>query len=454
MSNIVSFNQYSKEELRKKLKFINRNTSVKGRDGKNRTFPCIVLVDKDNDIPIAYTGYEKYICSLNDSDYKKGNTLSKKAFAVCCLLNYMLKEAHIDKVSDITINDIADYLEYSKKKNENEERKKNTFIIYGDYVIDFLVNYYNAHKFKYKFNYEGDKLKSLKSVRDKQNDRKYIIEERHKFFIESPKETPPKNRYLVYGYLDLLLYEAKKYDPMIELGIGLESFAGLREGEAMNVTCGRVGKPGGPFSSSLDMKIDITSKAPFWDEYKGKVLPAEFKESERYTQARTQQVYYDFVNRIKKMYDEHIGMLHSKGYSTGENDPLFVNSNGNPMTTQTYSKRVKKLFYERFLPSLKRICIEQNTLEENIAYIEAYEENYPGAHMFRHWFTMYLLTKARTSNGHKLSDGEIMAWRNDHDPRSMISYIHINSEFIDIYEKSAFRFQRKILEDIERYDNE
>ena len=131
-----------------------------------------------------------------------------------------------------------------------------------------------------------------------------------------------------------------------------------------------------------------------------------------------------------------------RGFDTSKNAPLFVNKQGNPMTVQTYSDRVKKLFYERFLPSLKITCERQGTYADNVAFIETYEIEYPGAHMFRHWFTMYLITKA------KLTSGEIMKWRGDSSQESMNDYIHENADLIEIYRESSYAFQSQILEDI------
>lgn len=65
-----------------------------------------------------------------------------------------------------------------------------------------------------------------------------------------------------------------------------------------------------------------------------------------------------------------------------------------------------------------------------------------GAHMFRHWFTMYLLTKAR------LTSGEIMKWRGDSSQESMNDYIHENADLIEIFRESSYTFQSQILEDI------
>ena len=94
------------------------------------------------------------------------------------------------------------------------------------------------------------------------------------------------------------------------------------------------------------------------------------------------------------------------------------------------------------MPSLKKSCERQGTYADNAAFIETYEIEYPGAHMFRHWFTMYLLTKA------KLTSGEIMKWRGDSSQESMNDYIHENSELIEVFRESSYIFQAQILEDI------
>ena len=184
------------------------------------------------------------------------------------------------------------------------------------------------------------------------------------------------------------------------------------------------------------IEIDLTDKAPYFKNWSKKTDPGTIKKN------RTQKVYNDFIVDISELYDYHIALMESKGLDTRKNAPLFVNKQGNPMTVQTYSDRVKNLFYERFLPSLKKTCELQGTYADNAAFIEAYEIEYPGAHMFRHWFTMYLLTKA------KLTSGEIMKWRGDSSQESMNDYIHENADLIEIFRDSSYTFQSQILEDI------
>lgn len=440
MEKVLQFPKVDIKEYRQKCSFINRSIKVEREDNKDMDFyPCILLVDVENNIPIAYTGYEKFIQSLAASNVNSGFYMTKKAVEICSFLNYMLHETTFNSINEFTLNDIKNYMRFTKKKKcNNEEYATDTWIRRVEFVLEFLHNYYMAYHDRVNFAYNGDDLRTYILITDKDYNKKVKIVRNPCLSVKAPVVTHRKNRVLIYGYFDLLLYEAKKYDPMIALGIALQAYAGLREGEVMNMTCDRLHILRSNFGMIMGIELDLNTKAPFWVGYKGKSPVASFK----LYQYRTQNVYEDFLDDVKNMYENHIMMLDAKGYDTCKNAPLFLNNFGKPMTVQTYTGRVKKLFYEHFLPSLKRNCIEQNVWAENAAYIETYEKEYPGAHMFRHWFTMYLLTQT------KLEYGEIMKYRNDHNVESMISYIHENSSLLDAYKNSAYRFQEQLLESI------
>ena len=337
---------------------------------------------------------------------------------------------------ECTLETVRNFLKFRKTQDNGTEYNKGTWLRYRDYVVDFLLMYYDYNRDKLPFQYIGEELKSLTIVKDEGSHKKATIVHNVSLHISAPKTTHKKNRILVDGYLDLLLYEAKKYEPDIAIGIALGAYAGLREGEVVNVTCGGVQTLRKTFGMVSGIEIDLTDKAPYFKNWSKKTDPGTIKKN------RTQKVYNDFIVDISELYDYHIALMESKGLDTRKNAPLFVNKQGNPMTVQTYSDRVKNLFYERFLPSLKKTCELQGTYADNAAFIEAYEIEYPGAHMFRHWFTMYLLTKA------KLTSGEIMKWRGDSSQESMNDYIHENADLIEIFRDSSYTFQSQILEDI------
>ena len=433
--NIITF---PKEE-RKNFKFISRDTNIKNDEDNNYdAYPSIILIDERYNIPVVYTGYERYIQPLSASYANKGGTLSKKSFFICHFLNFILYETIINSINECTLNDIRQYMIYSKKKDNGEFYAKETWERRIDAVLAFLRSYYVNFCNYYQFGYSGNELQTHTIVNDDNMRKRVILVKNIELNVKSPTSNHKKNRVLMHGYLELLLFEAKKYDPMIALAIALQAYSGIREGEVVNLSCGGITEKRGAFSSLASIELDLNQKAKFWEEYNRKTPPGEFKKK----QTRTQKVYDSFIKEVHQMYEAHIDMLQAKGLSTKADSPLFVNKHGKPMTVETYKKRVKDLFYNYFLPKLKASCYQSSTWAENAAHIEVYEKEYPGAHMFRHWFTMYLLTKAG------LDVAEVQKWRNDHSPESMSSYIHENEDLIKAYRESAYSFQRDIIERI------
>jgi integrase len=284
--------------------------------------------------------------------------------------------------------------------------------------------------------YNGEELITVDIIRDAERHKKAAIVYKAALHVPAPKTTHKKNRILVDGYLELLMYEAKKYEPDLVIGIALGAYAGVREGEMVNITCGGIKVIRGSFGSISRIEIDLTKRAPYFVGRERKTDAGSIKKF------RIQRVYNDFIPAFVDMLDAHLLFMESRGYSIEADAPLFVNRRGKPMTVQTYSERMKRLFYNRFLPALKRTCEVQGTYADHAAYIETYESEYPGAHMFRHWFTMYLLTKAR------LTSGEIMRWRGDSSQESMDEYIHENADLIEMFRESSYTFQSGILENI------
>ncbi len=377
MNNVIQFPNNNVKEYRSKCVFMNRAVHIEDENGELQGYPCIVLYEKEMDIPILYTGLERYLCHLVRSELLDGKTLSQKAYAVCHFLNYLLKETDINALHECNLETIRGFLKYIKVQDDGSNYSRDTWTRYRDHVMDFLLMYYTYNRDKLPFQYVGEELKSLTIVKDEKRHKKVAIVHNASLHISAPKTTHKKNRILVDGYLDLLLYEAKKYEPDITLGIALGAYSGIREGEVVNISCGGIHTLRKSFGMVSGIEIDLTNKAPYFANWKGKTDPGTIKKY------RMQKVYNDFISDISDIYDTHIAIMESRGFDTSAGAPLFVNKQGKPMSVQTYSDRVKKLFYERFLPSLKITCEKQGTYADNVAFIETYEGEYPGAHMFR-----------------------------------------------------------------------
>lgn len=436
MKNIIKFPNIELTEYREHCSFKTEMTLIKDEYGSYRNYPSIILFEEETKIPVLYTGLERYAYSLSKGELLSDTSLKNRSHAVCHFLNFILRQTKINCIHECTLNTVRDFLKFIRTKEDGTAYQKDTWFRYRDYVTDFLINYYIANRENLPFQYQGEDLKSLMIVNNEVHHKKIKVIHNASLYVPAPKMIHKKNRFLVDGYLDLLMYEAKKYEPAITLAIALQAYAGLREGEIVSLSYGDIKRKRKSFGMISDIEINLEKDASFFNDKVRKSNPGTIKKK------RTQKVYYDFIDKINALLDAHIALMESKNIDTGSTAPVFVNKQGKPMTVQVYSKRVQNLFYERFLPSLKKCCERQGTYADNAAFIETYETEYPGAHMFRHWFTMYLLTKA------KLTSAEIMKWRGDKSQTSMDDYIHENQDLIQTFKQSTYTFQSQLLEDM------
>ena len=168
MNNFIQFPNSDVKEYRQKCIFMNRAVQVE-EDGELQKYPCIVLYEKETDIPITYTGLERYLCHLVKSELLNEKTLSAKAYAVCHFLNYILKETNINFLHECSLETIRGFLKSMKVQADGTEYNRNTWTRYRDYVIDFLVMYYTYNRDILPFRYIGEELKSLTIVKDEKH---------------------------------------------------------------------------------------------------------------------------------------------------------------------------------------------------------------------------------------------------------------------------------------------
>lgn len=417
---------------RKDYKFITQKTKIKLDNGTYESFPTIAIIKKSTGEIVCYTLLEKYVINLLVYDLQNSQTMYKKAYAVADFCNYLLENTSITHLSEISLKHIQNYLTFISQTHSADlwSFKQNA-------ILSFLLNYYKYNNEKFDFNYNGATLFDYKVVKNS-NGRPIVLTEANLFATKPPKKKLKKKfRGMKEDYLKLLIYEAKKYDPELALAIALQAYAGLREGEVVNLNYQRVQIVRGGFCAIKKIKLDLTSPAPHaqkWD--------ATHKDNfGSIKNLRVQEVYTSFLDEIDTLLSAHMARAESLGRGVDANDPIFHNSTGNPLTQKNYCIRLKNLFYKYFLPDLIFTSTENGTYAEEAPYIEEYEKDYPGAHMLRHWFTMYLLKQ-------RLQIGEIARWRGDSSDLSMQDYIHINDGLIKEYEKASYVFQAELLEEM------
>lgn len=399
-------------------------------------FPCIVLCRKGAvDVPVWYPLFERWYISSNNAGIMASSTLRKRSCAVCAFLNYLLHKTTCGYIHEITLNDIRRFLISYKIKEDGQERSSRGWDEGVAYVYDFLANYYLHHEDKFDFGYKYEDLITKQAARNKNTGRLIVVNDYNHLAVKAPRQLTTKNRLLLYGYLDLLLLECEMYDPELALAVALQAYAGLREGEVVNVCYNRINMQYAGFGHIGGILINLSS-------------PALFASAKRKTEFgnikvfREQNVYPDFIDKIMKLYDAHIARHEAMGCETSGNAAVFLNNRKEPMSVHTYTARVKKVFYEHFLPDLKKASEIKGTWAVDAPFIEAFEEDYPGAHAFRHWFTMYLFQKA------KESPDMVSKWRGDSNRESMFDYLHNNAEMLESFETASHTFQRSWLKEI------
>lgn len=431
-AEVISFQATAEE--RKQFVFRAKNVNISTHNGVLQ-FPCIGLYHVETGLCIGYPGYERWLFEMQKAEEQASKTLHKKAVHLCSFLNYILWNTNCDRIQDITLTQLRDFLQSYREVGDRARDPMEWTRGVGTVVL-FLNSYITHNMESSSFKISPTDLISPYEIKTIDGNRKIIVAEKNHLYVKLPKKGRKKYRMLLHGHLDLLLFEAKKYDPMILPGIMLQAYAGLREGEVVNLTFGKINRTYMGFGRIGKVILDLSEKAGF--AIKGS-RKTDFGSIKIY---REQEVYTDFLEKVLKELDKHELYLEMIGCPTESGSPLLYNKRRKPMSVQSYSDRVKALFYEHFLPDLKRLCEAQNDWAANAPYIEIYEQEYPGAHMFRHWFTMYLIQYT------PLKIEEISKWRGDGNPTSMKDYIHVNARFIAEYNLSVFTFQRHILEEI------
>ena len=432
MGKILSIG--ARRQLRQQYIFRNHPCLIRQDGDETVLFPCIGLFEREAKIAISYPGFERWYLDLNRSEQYRTSTLKKIAYTICTFLNYILWNTDCDNIAEITVNHIREFLIFFRTTKHASKRTPEGWERGIHDVFKFLQSYYTYNHLVIPFKYDPDMLLTTTIAMDSQSGRKYVIQTVNKLNVKLPQKKTVKNRVLAEGYLDLILFEAQKYDPMLTLGIALQSYAGLREGEIVNLTRSSIKQIYAGFGRIGKISIDLNSNASFakWERQ------TDFGSIKKF---REQEVYPDFFQPVLKYLAHHESLLGTLGASHASNAPLFINKHRKPLSVFTYRKRVKDLFEKHFLPDLKLLSIHSNTLAVNKPYIESYEKNYPGAHMFRHWFTMYLIMYT------VLTHEEIAKWRGDSSLKSMNAYIHVYGKFFSLFKDSMFRFQRSILEE-------
>ena len=403
--------------------------------GEEKRLPCFVLTY--DGVIVGFTGLEDYLIvkywSTSDSN------LRVAAKFICPFLNFIFLDLGHQYLSDVTISDIANYMQ-TYMYNENGTAKRGSTCTK---CLGHIMSYLQAA-------YECLGRPKNWSIPEPDLYGELLVSKDHMFRkYPAIKWKPPvdvgrlKYRYLPLDYMKLLVEAAAIYDPILVLPLLLAFCGGLRRGEIVNCSIKSIHIRDAAYGRTLRILVDLTENA-LWAKKDSKIGKIK--------KFRTQRIYDDFCNEVKSAYEQHLIILenmyqkHGTSLPLTEDSPILIMNDLSPMTSNTYSGRVRRLFYDHFLPMLKQRTKEQGSESLDGPYIEQYEKNYPGHHMTRHWYTMYLIVVARLNH-----DEISVQWRGDSPhSNSITNYIHMHEIGITEFARSAAVYQEALYDIAQR----
>lgn len=243
---------------RQEYKFVNQPVLIK-QWNRCLLFPCIVLCHVATKTTVAYPCFERWYIKLNEAEEMAPSTLRKRAAAVCQFLNHVLWRTNCSMLYEISLNELRDFLVEYKTCSTGEERSKEGWNEGVAHVYDFLTCYYMCHKNIFEFRYTADQLITIQRV-GKSFDghrRSVVVKQYNHLYVKAPKRLTRKNRLLLHEYMDMIIFECEKYAPGIALAVALQAYAGLREGEVVNLTYSRISLGSGGFGRIDGVSLHI-----------------------------------------------------------------------------------------------------------------------------------------------------------------------------------------------------
>ncbi len=389
----------------------------------------IVLVHKHTGVIEILTDYADYCLykTLGDTNYSK--TAETAMYSVIMLLNFIFIEKYEEykvlNIEDITLKMAQDFLNWYtfSTTKQNTRPGKESVIAKRNHISDFLYNLCMSTKYTMK-HFKKDDICEESLLRVKNGEkliRKYLLK-----VVYDDNDNGYKSLYrdMPLKIVDRFITLAKIYDPELVFAIVLMAYAGLREGEVVNIR--RKTSCFGPnllFTRPLPdsceaIEIDLSSEL---------IMRSDGKSVGKIKKERHQSVCPAFVSIIDEYYRYHLAITADK--TTEEYAPMFLDSrktNGKymAMTVSTLTNRIKKLFYDHVLPSMEN----DPNLDFRLFY-EAMKDHTWAPHSFRHWFTVVLVLMG-------YDEVQVMSFRGDKSIESSRTYLERKGELQRLYSDS------------------
>lgn len=385
-------------------------------DGQLITRKFIVLRDVGTGTIVSFTDWHRYVKSgknrLSHNITEDGN---KKSNYVVMLLNYaFFDKYHIEKLTDITIEIVSDFLnDYGQGTlpNDTATRCESTVNKCISAVIDFLDLLATQNKCKFT---KSDLYKEVEYRTKKGSIRKKKVPVFDVYFIENKKEIL---RDMPEKVFSILMNHIKVHYPDILMCAALSAFGGLRPSETCNVR-----RRDSVIGAGIRFTIEDDEVTQVRIDLKKELnLRSDCVKVGGIKKERIQAIYPAFRKAFYQLYEFYMKYMEGRAYEA-DYGPLSVNSDGNAMTYKNYYSRFKNAV-EGIIPILLG-----NEDPEVVAYGMLLQEKGISPHALRHWFSVKLTLFGEDVAG-------LMYWRGDKSPESALTYLQNKSELEKQYSK-------------------
>lgn len=383
----------------KRIKFaVKEYVFLDSLTGAPCNIPMIVIVDTYTHVTLRLTGLEKYASlqapgQIRIVGRRFGNR-SKLSYIVK-MLNFVLLENydlyHIKNVSFLTFQAVQDFIHayastpYSKSKTGYaiEKRPKPETVKKMLRTVTIFCENLRRHVYMPNFKDELYSEKTFKGQDGMLRTQRIPLFQATAYDPYATVRTQDIETQVVFRMLAL----ARIYDPGLMLAIASQAFAGLREGEVVNmyrqhtVTGAKGVRIEKQFDCIRNITIDLLNPAKLSDSG---------KRSDISKKRRQQQVYPDFLDLYNRIYNEHLALI-AEIENEAEDGyyPMFYNRQkrngvyGN-MSADSYRARWQKIFNL----ALEECAVSPISKLRLFAQIATEQRFTP--HCLRHWFSVYV----------------------------------------------------------------
>jgi len=391
-------------------------------DGSIYTKPLIVLRNGYGDI-VRFTRLHQFADASASKVFVPITSSGKeRLYHVCSMLNYIIIEKYgqfgIDHVFQINRELLNAFFQSYAADPDGNGNLRNQVTV--EKCINNCVEFFRKLKRRYgeEVALNLDELYSEQTILGRNGRR--IVKRVPLFQVRGVVKQREVFNDLPTKAFKVLLALAFRYAPDIAFAFCLQSFAGLRAGEALNVRQEDSPLGGGIIFTRIGsfvrkIEIDLTRELQLRSDG---VITGGIKK------ARIQCVYLPFIQAFTAAFEQHKSWLEKQDYEK-EYCPMFINSKGLAMTYKDYKYRYQQLIEKRFRPALLESEDEELRLYGQLLY-----ENNLGLHALRHWFSCQLALRGEDI-------AQIQFWRGDSSPESAFTYLQNKGDLVRELETSS-----------------